>query len=186
MQIPLKITFRHMEPSRVVEEKIEAQVAKLEKYYDRITGCKVLVEVPHQHHHKGKLYRVQVDLTIPQKEIITNRISDLNHAHEDVYIAIRDAFRAAKRRLEDAGRRQRGKVKAHSVLPTGKIVALFPKEHYGTIETGEGREIYFHQNSLLNGDFEGLEVGAKVRFLEEEGINGPQASMVKTVKVHKH
>ncbi|MBI4357298.1 MAG: HPF/RaiA family ribosome-associated protein [Gammaproteobacteria bacterium] len=182
MHIPLKVTFRHMEASEAVKTKIKDHVTKLEKYYGRIIGCKVLVEIPHQHHHKGKLYRVQVDLMVPQKEIVANRVSGLNHTHEDVYIAIRDAFRATKRKLEDEIRRKRGKVKTHATLPLGTILALSQKEQYGTIETVDGREIYFHKNSLLNGDLSHLTVGTKVRFLEESGDEGPQASTVKIVK----
>lgn len=115
MQIPLQITFRHLEPSAAIENKIKAQVQKLEKHYDRITGCKVVVEAPHQHHHKGKLYRTEVDLTIPGEEIVANRNPHLNHAHEDVYVAIRDAFRAARRKLGNQVKRRRGHVKAHSL-----------------------------------------------------------------------
>lgn len=113
MQIPLQITFRNMEHSDAVEAKIRERAAKLEKFSDHITSCRVTIELPHQHHHKGNLFGVKVDITLPGKEIIADRKPDQDHAHEDAYVAIRDAFDAAVRQLEDYVQRRRGKVKHH-------------------------------------------------------------------------
>lgn len=113
MQTPVQITFRDMEPSPAIEAKIRERAAKLERFFDRITSCRVLVGAPHRHHHRGKLYDVRIDITVPGEELAITRTSPLDHAHEDVYVAIRDAFDTAARRLEDHARRFRGDVKTH-------------------------------------------------------------------------
>lgn len=105
MQIPAQITFRHMTPSVAVEADIRSWIDKLEEYSQRITSCRVVVESPHQHHRQGQLYRVRVALDVPGEPIIGGRSSDEHHSHEDVYVAIRDAFRGVRRRLEEQTRR---------------------------------------------------------------------------------
>jgi ribosomal subunit interface protein len=114
MQIPLQINFQNMDPSPAIEARIREKAAKLEQFHDRIIGCKVVVEAPHRHHHKGKLYNVRIDISVPGKDVFVGHSGPLNHAHEDVYVAIRDAFNAAGRQLEDHVRRMRGAVKAHA------------------------------------------------------------------------
>jgi len=178
MQIPLQITFRNMERSDFIESDIREKAAKLEQFAEHITSCRVIIEAPHQHHHKGNLFGVKIDITLPGKEIIADRHPDQHHAHEDAYVAIRDAFDAARRQLEDYVRRRRGDVKLHETEPHGRITQLFPAEDYGLIESSDGREIYFHRNSVLNADFDKLEEGASVHFSEEMGEKGPQASTV--------
>ena len=93
-------------------------------------------------------------------------------------MAIRDAFNAARRLLEDYVRIRRNKVKVHEAEPHGRITQLFPQQDYGIIETPGGREIYFHRNSILNANFDKLEEGSSVGFSEEMGDNGPQESTV--------
>lgn len=178
MQLPVQISFRHMEPSLAVEDKIREKAAKLEQFHDRIMGCRVVVEAPHRHRHQGKLYHVRIDLTVPGGELVVSREHHGKQAHQDVYVAIRDAFNAAQRQLESHIQRQRGHVKHHEPPPSGRISVLVPEQDYGKIETIDGREIYFHRNSILNGGFKELEVGNEVHFIEEEGDLGPQASTV--------
>jgi len=113
MQIPVQITFRDMEPSAAIEERVRERAAKLERYFDRITSCRVIVEEPHLRQHKGKLFHVRVDITVPGNELVANRSSADNHAHEDVYVAIRDAFKAAERQLEEHAKKRQGRVKTH-------------------------------------------------------------------------
>jgi ribosomal subunit interface protein len=117
MPIPLQISFRNMGPSPAVEERIRQKAAKLERFHDRIVGCTVVVEAPHRHHHKGKLYNVRVDISVPGKDVVVDRAKPTDHAHEDVYVAVRDAFDAAVRRLEDQSRKMRGGVKTHAGRP---------------------------------------------------------------------
>ena len=181
MQLPLQISFRDMEPSAAVEAKIRERAGKLDRYYDRIMGCRVVVEAPHRRHHQGKLFHVRIDLTVPNGELLVTREPAERHAHEDVYVAIRDAFDAAQRRLAAHASRQRGDVKLHEAPAHARVAKLFPAEGYGFIETPDAREIYFHRNSVLDEAFDALEVGSEVRFVEEAGERGPQASTVRLV-----
>ncbi len=103
MQIPLQITTRGVHTSEAVDAAVRKHVAKLEHFSDQIVSCRVTVEVPASHKHQGALHAVHVDLKVPGDEIISSR----GHENEDVYVAIRDAFSAVQRRLEDHMRRQR-------------------------------------------------------------------------------
>lgn len=184
MQLPLQVTFRNMPPSEAIEADIREHAAKLDQFYDRIGSCRVMVEAPHRHHHQGNLYHVRIDLTVPGEELIVKRDPPEHQAHEDMYVAIRDAFDAAKRELQNYAERQRGETKTHEVPLHGRVGSLFPDEGYGFIEASDGREIYFHQNSLFNAAFSDLEVGSEVRFAEEEGDRGTQASTVRLIGKH--
>ncbi|MEJ2452082.1 MAG: HPF/RaiA family ribosome-associated protein [Gammaproteobacteria bacterium] len=178
MQIPVQITYRDMPPSEAVDAIIRERVQKLEHFTDNITSCRVVIEAPHKRHHHGKLFSIHIDITLPGHEIVVARQPDEHHAHEDIYVAIRDAFDAARRQLEDHSRRHRGKVKHHEAEPHGHIAKLIPEQNYGVIQTHDGREIYFHRNSVINAEFDDLEPGASVHFTETNGDQGPQASSV--------
>jgi ribosome-associated translation inhibitor RaiA len=99
MAIPLQITFRNMEVSPSIEARIRALTGRLERHCSRITSCRVIVESPHRHHHKGRHYRIQVDLRAPGREVVGGHDSARTREHEKVYLAIRDAFRATRRQL---------------------------------------------------------------------------------------
>ncbi|MDX2169201.1 MAG: HPF/RaiA family ribosome-associated protein [Deltaproteobacteria bacterium] len=114
MEVPLQITFRDMEPSPAVEERVRERAALLSRFAPSITQCHVVVEAPPHHHHQGGLFHVMVELTLPGAHLVVNRRPPARHAHEDVYVAIRDAFDAARRQVEDHRRRQRGEVKTHA------------------------------------------------------------------------
>ena len=108
MQLPIQITIRDVEHSEALETHIRDKAKKLDEFFDRIMSCRVVVEVPHKHHNQGKHFNVRIDIGVPGSEIVVNR----DHA-EDVYVALRDAFNAAKRQLEDYARKLHGNVKAH-------------------------------------------------------------------------
>jgi ribosome-associated translation inhibitor RaiA len=101
----LRITFHGMDPSPAVESRIRE---KVEGFSDRIHGCHITVEAPHRHGHSGKLYKVGLTLQMPGQDVIVNRTGPQDHAHEDVYVALRDAFDAATRQIEDHVRIARG------------------------------------------------------------------------------
>jgi cold shock CspA family protein/ribosome-associated translation inhibitor RaiA len=185
MELPLQITFRNMSPSDAIETSIKERARKLDSFYDRIMGCRVVVEAPHRRHHKGRLYHVRIDITVPGGELVVNREPSKHAAHGDVYVAIRDAFDAARRKLQDHGRRRRGAVKLHESAAHARISKLFPEQGYGFLETHDGREIYFHRNSLLELEFDRLPIGTEVRFTEKQGKEGPQASTVRPI-ARKH
>ena len=184
MQLPLQVTFRHMETSDAVLANIHEKANKLDRFSEHIMACRVVVEAPHQHHRKGNLFKVSVDITVPGGEIYASRSNDDNQAHQDVYVAIRDAFNAAQRQLEDWAREIRLDVKTHEPPPHGRVLKLFPEKDYGIIASTDGREVYFHRNSVVNEDFDNLSVDAEVRFDEEKGCEGPQASTVAVVGKH--
>ena len=112
--VPVQISFRHMDPSPALEARVHEKAEKLERFFDRIVSCEVVVEAPHKHHHKGKLYNVRIEINVPGASVNVGRSGPQDHAHEDVYVALRDAFDAAYRQLEDHARRMRGDVKTHT------------------------------------------------------------------------
>jgi ribosomal subunit interface protein len=105
MQIPLEVAFKNMEKSDAVEARIREKAQKLERFAERITSCRVVVEAPHQHQHHGHAYEVRIDIHVPGNELVVNGGGAKNPAHSDVYVAIRDAFDAAVRQLEDHGQK---------------------------------------------------------------------------------
>ena len=182
--IPLQITFKGIDPSEAVEANIREKAEKLERFSDHLMSCRVVVEAPHRHGHKGKLYNIHIDVGLVGGEIAVSHQGPLDHAHEDVYVAIRDGFNAATRQLEDYARKQRGKVKAHEVPLHGTIAGM--SHDHGFIDTSDGRHIYFNRNSVIHGDFDELHAGDEVRLVIHpgEGEKGPQASTV--VPIGKH
>jgi len=115
MHIPMQITIRDIEHSEALESRIRDKVKKLDEFFDHIMSCRVVVEMPHKHQHQGKQFNVRIDLGVAGGEIVVNR----DHA-EDVYVALRDAFDAAKRQLEDYVRKIRGNVKKHETKPANE------------------------------------------------------------------
>jgi len=113
MQVPLEIVFHNLDRSPAVEAAVRERVAKLEHFAENITSCRVTVEAPHKHHQQGNLITVRVDLHFPGGEVIVNRSPSEDHTHEDVYVALRDAFKAVRRQLQDRQRILRGDVKPH-------------------------------------------------------------------------
>ncbi len=174
MKIPLQITARNFELTETIENAIREKAQKLDLVYDQIMRCRVLVEAPHRRHHKGVLYNTRIDITVPDAEIAIKR-----EPHEDLYVSIGDAFRAARRQIEDYDRKRRREVKYHEEMPRAIVSALFPEKGYGFLTTPDDREFYFHKNSVLRDKFKNLKIGTKVRFVEELGEKGPQASTVK-------
>lgn len=184
MQLPLQITFRNLARSESIAAKVGERASKLERYFDRIIGCRVVVEAAHKHHLRGNHYHVRIDVTVPEGELVANREPDEHHAYTDVYVAIRDAFDSIRRQLEDYAQRRRRQTKTHEPPRHGRVVELNLEDGYGRIESPEGRLIYFHRNSVLGTDFDKLRMGAEVRFVAELGEKGPQASTVHAVGKH--
>lgn len=122
MQTPLQITVRNIEHSDALETRIRDKAQKLEEFCKHIMSCRVVVEAPHKHHHQGKQFNVRIDIDVPGNEIVVNR----DH-HEDVYVALRDAFNAAKRQLEDYVRKIRGDVKTHEPKRTAEYDSSIPE-----------------------------------------------------------
>jgi cold shock CspA family protein len=174
MQTPLQISMRNMESNDDVRQVVRRYVKKLEVFFDRVTSCRVMIEVSQRFPAGVAIaYNVRVELNVPGEQIVIKR-----QAHPLLLTAIQDAFDAAGRRLQDYARRTRGDIKRHTAMPRATVTQLFPLEGYGFLTTDDGREIYFHRHSVMNRAFGRLEIGSAVRFAEEAGRHGPQASTV--------
>ncbi|MEW6109727.1 MAG: HPF/RaiA family ribosome-associated protein [Nitrospirota bacterium] len=176
MKLSPQITAHNFILPDTIKKELLEKIEKLDRFCSHIMRCRVVVEVPHRHHREGVLYNVRIDMTVPGRELIIKR-----EPSKDLDVAIRDAFDAARRKLEDFSGRQRQDVKYHDETPHARISALFPDRGYGFLLTQDGREIYFHRNSVINCDFNRLKIGEEVRFVEEEGEKGPQASTVSII-----
>ena len=184
MKLPLQVTYRHMDKPEALDAIIRERAEKLDQFAPGIMSCRVVVDAPHQHQNKGNIYRVSVDVTLPGHEVAVTRSPDAHQAHEDPYVLVGDVFDAVERQLEDLVRKQDHRTRPHETPPHGKISRLVPEEDYGRILTADGRDIYFHRHSVLNASFDQLEVGDEVRFDEESGDQGPQASTVRLIGKH--
>ena len=131
MRFPVQITWRDMAPSTAVGAKIREEAEKLEEFYDRITSCRVTVEIPRRYRSGEYQFHIRIDLTMPGAEIVVNheptlhsslqrldgeeraKVQELSAPHKDVFVAIRDAFKVARRKLQEYAHRQNGAVKHH-------------------------------------------------------------------------
>jgi ribosome-associated translation inhibitor RaiA len=119
MQSTPQIIWQNLTPSDASEAKIRKHIAKLEKFTDRPIGCRVVIEVPHRHHHQGNMYHIQINLTVPGDELVVNRQPPEQQTHQDLDVAIRDAFESAERQLKEYARQRRGEIKTHAGGETG-------------------------------------------------------------------
>ena len=179
MQIEPTISFRNLDHSAAVEQAIHERIDELEQFHPRLIGCRVVVDGPHRDKHKGKIYEVHIDLSVPGKDIVVTREAGLNHAHEDIYVAIRDSFDAARRLLEDQVRKTSGhRSKRHPATQHGRIARLFEEDGYGFIATEDGHEVYFDRESMTKPSWPRLKIGSQVRFKERDGDKGPYGVQV--------
>jgi cold shock CspA family protein/ribosome-associated translation inhibitor RaiA len=173
-----------MDPSPAVRSWVVERVAWLERFFQPIISCRVAIEAPHRHHRRGNLFRVRVVLRVPGGQLVVSRRPDLHAAHKDAYVALRDAFDEARRGLEEFARVKRREVKVPLVPERGRVLRLLHEgdgEGYGFIGTRDGREIYFNAHSVLGHRFERLRTGDPVIYVEEAGLEGPQASSVEAL-----
>lgn len=182
MQTLPQISFDDIPPDPAVQDAALEHVRQLESLYGRITGCHVVVAQPHRHHREGRAYSVRIELVVPGADIVVNRDHHPERAHDDPLVALRDAFLAVRRRLEDHVRRARGAEKSHAVRARGRIARINPLANHGFIETPDGREVYFHRHAISDHDFRLADVGSEVVFAEEDGNDGPQASIVQLTR----
>lgn len=177
MTIPLQVTFRHELVSPALEARIRKLAERLERFGPHILSCEVIVDREHRH-QQGNAFDVRIEISVAGAHISIQRASPYDPSHQDPYVAVRDAFRAARRKLQDYERGLRGQVKRHHGLPHGWISELDTQGGFGRIETDDGRMIFFHRNSVMGKSFDQLTTGVEVSFAEESGVKGPQASTV--------
>ena len=185
MQTPVEIEYQDMVASPAVEEMVADHVNKLEQRYGRITACRIIVKGPGNRHQTGGLYEINIRLALPDgREVNTGRTPKADERHSDLPFAINDAFKRARRRLQDHARRMQGVIKSHEGQPIGTVVRIDPAGEFGFLRSSDGEEIYFHRNSVLDGEFSGLTIGSRVMFSDEIGEKGRQATTVKVLGKH--
>lgn len=162
-----------MPRSEAVEAAVRDKAQKLEAFYPAIIRLRVVLEQERLHHQQGQQFNVRIDLHVPGHEFATTR-----EHHEDINVALRDAFDAAKRWLEDILRQQRGDVKVHVLPQLGRVTRVLQDQGYGFIEMPDGRELYFSAANVVTPPFERLDVGAEVQFIEDFGTEGRQAKRI--------
>lgn len=178
MQDSVKIEFHRLSSSDAVTAKIARRVEHLDKLFPKILDGRVVVELD-DHHRKGRIFCVHIELNVSGERLVINHEPGDDHAHSDVYVAIRDAFDAMQRILQDYARQMRLEIKHHvAPLVEGRVCRLFPNEGFGFITTSDEREVFFDANAVVDKTFENLAVGPRVRFCEEPGEKGPQATTV--------
>ena len=176
MQIPLEITYLDVEKTDALETLIREKVAKLEQVCNYMNSCRVGIEKTHERPKSGSPYRVRIDITVPPShEIVAVKNPGEGNQYDPLEAVIRSAFDAARRQLVKLTEKQRDEVKSHPEQELGAIVTkLFPEQEYGFIRAVDSdEEIYFHRNSVINNDFDRIEVGTGVRYValqDEEGL----------------
>ncbi len=175
--LPVQITVRDMPNSPALEDHLRKKAMKLNHYYDRIQSCKIVIHISQKHKHQGKLFSVNIDLSVPGKELVVNRKFD-----EDVYIAIREAFHALQRQLESYVHKRRGDVKMHELEMHGVVKKKFSQDGYGFIQGADGSEYYFSPTNISYPDFAQLELGDIVQFVGVPESEGMQAHRVTRLK----
>ncbi len=186
METPLQIDIQGVAASADVRAEIDKHVRQLEDRFGRVTAGRIVVRAPSHHHHTGGLFDISVHLALPDgRDVNVGHTRQDDERYADLAFALNDTFKRARRQLQDKVRRLRGQVKQHEGPAVGTIKELDPLGEFGFIATSDGREIYFHRNSVLNGEFPHLTVNAHVTYAEEAGEKGPQASTVRLLAKHK-
>ncbi|MGE5115316.1 MAG: HPF/RaiA family ribosome-associated protein [Betaproteobacteria bacterium] len=176
---PPDIRFLGLEPSDAVEAAAREKALKLEQFVPDLMACKVTIELLHKHRQQGRPFAVRIDVTLPGRELMVDRVQD-----EDVYVALRDAFDSMKRQLQDRVRRVRGQEKQHPEPLHGQVVRFADDGHCGFIRAADGDEYWFGPENLAGVDFAQLEVGTDVQFIPEVAAEGRQAKRVSVGKHH--
>jgi cold shock CspA family protein len=184
VEIEPHIEFQGTTATDALRKAVNDHIERIEKRFGRLIGCRVVIKAPGHHRHSGGLYEVNIWLTLPGgREVNVDRTPKADERHASASFALHDAFNRAGRQLQDQARKMQGQVKAHAEPPIGTVTKIDP-EGFGFLEAADGREFYFHQNSVLDDAFGKLEVGTRVTFAEEMGEKGPQASTVKLLGKH--
>ncbi len=172
------IVYRGLDSSDALTARIHEELADLDHIWDRITACRVAVELPHQHKRHGRHFQVKVELVVPGKVLVVARDPEAHENFEDAFAAVNEAFANLRRQLREYVRELRGHTKHHEGPPTGVVTQLFGDRDCGFLRSEDGRDVYFHRHSVLGSGWQRLEVGSHVSFVEAQGDKGPQASTV--------
>ena len=181
MDVPPEIAFRNVEPTDTLKALIQEGIESLEKVHPRLVSCRVMVEevnrgFPH----------VRLDIGVPGKELVVNNQPPVDLANRDLAAAVREAFDTARRQLREQRIRQSVEPKRRDRAPTGRILRLVmdgPSDRYGFLLSEDGREVYFHEDSLHELAYDDLIEGMEIRFTETSGKEGANAASVSPLDV---
>ena len=180
METPAEIEFQGITAEPRIQEEIDRHITQLEKRFGRITSCRIVVRGPGETHRNANRFEIKIHLVLPDhKDVNVDYAPPADTRSTEVKTALNDAFKRARRQLQDRVRRMERLVKRHQPPPIGTVARIDPSGEFGFITTDDGREVYFHKNSVLNGGFAQLRPGSSVSFAEEEGEKGAQASTVR-------
>ena len=187
MQVAPEVSYKNIASSQRIRRRVAKELAHLEKIYPRLISCKVLVEGPDgTRGSKGHLARVRLHLGLPGgREVAVSHRSDDNHAHEDVYVAIRDSFRAAERQLKKIKPDPRVDGSLEDTRLSGTIARFNAEERSGFIQASDQTDYYFHENEVTGGEFDQLTIGEAITFRPDMGKKGPMARTVHRRKISK-
>ena len=180
MAMPVQVTFRDIPRSEAVVFRVEKRAAKLETYFQGITHCHVVLEMPHRSHSHGQQFHVRIDMHVPGRELVVSR--NAQDDKEDLHATVDGAFDDAERMLAEHVRKMDDEPRSRAGHPRGVVTKLFEDRGFGFLQAEDGHEVYFHENSV-HGRFGKLTVGSRVRYAEEEGDQGPQAKTVEIVDI---
>ncbi len=185
MQTPVEIDFQGMEAKPELRSAIDKQIAQLEERCGRVTAGRIVLKGPGARHRTGGLYEINIRLSLPDgREVNIARTPQDDERHADLNYALNDAFKRARRQLQDQVRKLQGQIKQHEAPPIATVARLDPSGDFGFLEADDGHEVYFHRNSVIDDGFARLNVGSRVTFVETKGDKGPQASTVKPMGKH--
>jgi cold shock CspA family protein len=184
MRVPLELSCVNIAKTDALGALVRKESEKLERVCTHMISCRVSIDKPQKHQRTGSPYRVRIHARVPPgHDLVSKREVGEGDMHEELVSVVRQAFRAMQNQLRGLTEKQCGRVKAHEEQQmTAVIETIVPERGCGFLRTLDGRQIYFHQNSLLNRDFDDLEVGVGVAFSETMGEEGPQASTVRVVE----
>ncbi|MFO8027098.1 MAG: HPF/RaiA family ribosome-associated protein [Opitutales bacterium] len=184
MQEPLEISFNDVEKTPRLESLVHEKAERLEKFSDELISCHVDVAQPHAHPDSGSGYRVRIDLRVPPKDqLVAHEHSSHGNIHDTVETVVRRAFDAIERQLKEHTERLREGQREHSEEDVpGTVIVIDKDKRYGIIKTVAGRDIYFTDKAVLHEDFDRIEIGTAVRYVDQPGDDGPRASTVEIVE----
>jgi cold shock CspA family protein/ribosome-associated translation inhibitor RaiA len=181
MEVPLEIAFHNVDASAAVEHDIRERVGKLERIYGPLVRCRVSVEALHKKHRTGNVYDVHIEMHAPNGKLVVSREphrAAQRQAKPNIRTSVREAFDAAAAQLKRFKEQQAGETKLHPPMFQGEVAQLHPDKDFGFILTNDGTQLYFHRNSVMNGDLDRLKRGDAVHYIEAAGDTGPTAAKV--------
>lgn len=182
METPAEVTFKDIDHSDAIEARVRERVEKLEAMSPEIVRCQVWVRAPHRR-HKGTEYIIDISLQMPGSTLHIDRHPGDDHAHTDIYVAIRDAFNAIERQLRKWQDQHKGRPEIHAAPLQGRIAVLDGYTNSGQISTTDGRLVYFHRNSVVRNGYDDLNEGDTVELSVDakDADEGPHASIVRPI-----